>query len=151
LAVDAVVFARVGFGDPWMVLLIKRGKEPYEGHWAFPGGYFDMDDESTEWAAARELREETGVQVFAGKMQQLRVFSSKNRDPRERVISVAHVAFLDELPEVKGADDAAEAKWFPIDEAPTILMAFDHKRIFAKALGALMYHDRPDWRDRAAM
>ena len=141
LAVDAVVFGRKGPGGLRHVLLIRRGKEPYKYCWAFPGGFFDMTDESTEWGAARELREETGIELFAGKMEQLRVFSSPGRDPRERVISVAHVAFIDELPECKGADDAADARWFPIADVHLDMFAFDHKRIYAKALRALMDHD----------
>jgi 8-oxo-dGTP diphosphatase len=154
LAVDAVVFARNGANSSWRVLLIERGKEPYKGRWAFPGGYFDMDDYSVEHAAVRELEEETGVEVNVEGMQQLRTFSHPERDPRERVISVAHVTFIEDgVPEVEGRDDASDARWFAIEDVHSRMLAFDHHKVYAKALKELMYHDRPEWReqDRAEM
>src|SRR5579884_112466 len=71
------------------VLLIRRKHEPFEGKWAIPGGYVEMD-ESLEAAARRELREETGVEVAA--VEQLYTFGDPGRDPRGRTISVAYLA-----------------------------------------------------------
>ena len=118
---DCVIF---GFdGTRLQVLLIERGLEPYKGKWAFPGGFMKMD-ESAEQGAKRELMEETGMK--AEYMEQFHAFTDPDRDPRERVITIAYYA-LCKIQEVKGGDDAAKAQWFSIDEIPQL--AFDHDRI----------------------
>ena len=118
---DCVIF---GFdGERLQVLLIERGIEPYKGRWAFPGGFLKMD-ETAEEGAKRELKEETGLENAY--IQQLHTFSNPNRDPRERVITIAYYALV-KIQEVKGGDDAAAAKWFPLDEIPPL--AFDHDYI----------------------
>lgn len=115
---DCVIF---GFdGAKLKVLLIERGNEPYKGLWAFPGGFLNMD-ESAEQGARRELMEETGM--VAGYMEQFHAFTDPDRDPRERVITIAYYALCN-IQEVKGGDDAAKAQWFSIDEIPQL--AFDH-------------------------
>ena len=107
---DCVIF---GFdGERLQVLLIERGIEPFKGKWAFPGGFIKMD-ESAEEGALRELREETGLDNAY--IEQFHTFSDPNRDPRERVITIAYLALV-RLQEVKACDDAAAARWFPIDE-----------------------------------
>jgi len=133
LAVDAVVFAMSEEG--WRVLLIQRKKDPGKGKWAFPGGYFDMTDVSVENAAQRELQEETGLDVHVSDLSQLRVYSRPRRDPRDRVISVAHYAVLGEVVPVNGADDAADARWFLVEDVGNngVELAFDHAEIFADA------------------
>ena len=84
VTVDALVF---GFdGTDLRLLLIERGKEPYAGKWAFPGGFMEMD-ETAEEGVLRELQEETGLQVV--NMRQIGAFSAVHRDPRERVVSIA--------------------------------------------------------------
>lgn len=126
---DCVIF---GFdGVKLNVLLVQRGIEPYKGRWAFPGGFLKMD-ESAEEGALRELREETGLQ--GAYLQQFHSFSAPDRDPRERVITIAYYALV-KLQEVKGADDAADARWFALDEVPPL--AFDHDLILRTALKAL--------------
>lgn len=126
---DCVIF---GFdGIKLNVLLVQRGIEPYKGRWAFPGGFLKMD-ESAEEGALRELREETGLQ--GAYLQQFHSFSAPDRDPRERVITIAYYALV-KLQEVKGADDAADARWFALDEVPPL--AFDHDLILRTALKAL--------------
>ena len=115
---DCVIF---GFnGERLQVLLIERGIKPYKGHWAFPGGFLKMD-ETAEEGAKRELKEETGL--ADAYIQQLHTFSNPDRDPRERVITIAYYALV-KIQEVKGGDDAASARWFPLDEIPPL--AFDH-------------------------
>lgn len=126
---DCVIF---GFdGTKLNVLLIERGVEPYKGRWAFPGGFLRMD-ESTETGALRELQEETGME--GAYIKQFHTFSDPNRDPRERVLTVAYYALV-RMQEVKGGDDAAKAEWFALDEVPSL--AFDHDHILRIALKEL--------------
>lgn len=126
---DCVIF---GFdGVSIKVLLVERGVEPYKGKWAFPGGFMQID-ETVEECARRELEEETGLKNAS--VEQFYTFSDVNRDPRERVITVAHYALV-RLSEVKGGDDAASAQWFAENEIPSL--AFDHDRILRMARNCL--------------
>ena len=94
------------------LLLIKRGKHPFLGEWALPGG-FVRPTETTEQAAQRELCEETGVQEVY--LEQLYTFSELGRDPRTWVMSCAYMALVDQsLVRLKAGDDADEAKWFKL-------------------------------------
>lgn len=115
-------------GKDLQVLLVKRGVEPYKGQWALPGGFL-KPDETAEQCAARELREETGLDVSY--MKQYHVFSEPNRDPRERVVTIAFVALVP-MSNVIGGDDASEARWFPVTDMPEL--AFDHVNILLEAL-----------------
>lgn len=122
---DCVIF---GFDDSNLkVLLIERGIEPFKGKWALPGGFLKMD-ETAEEGALRELEEETGL--TNAYIRQFHTFTEPGRDPRERVITIAHYALV-RLQEVKGGDDAAQARWFAMDEIPPL--AFDHDRILRLA------------------
>jgi 8-oxo-dGTP diphosphatase len=131
LTVDCVVF---GLDDEELkVLLIQRDLPPFEGTWALPGGFVHVD-ESLDEAARRELEEETGLtNVF---LEQLYTFGAVDRDPRERVVSVAHYALV-KLSEhrVQAATDARDAAWFGVHDAPTL--AFDHATILNMALERL--------------
>lgn len=126
---DCVIFTYVD--RQLKVLLVKRGGEPYKGCWAFPGGFL-QNDETARDGALRELREETGLEAAA--IGELGVFSDPDRDPRERVITIAFYALIKPA-EVLGGDDADEAAWFSIDALP--LLAFDHKKIFEAAMERL--------------
>lgn len=131
LTADCVVF---GFDESALkVLLIRRGMEPYKGDWALPGG-FVRPDETVDAAALRELQEETGLkQVY---LEQLYTFGAVDRDPRERIISVAYFALVrraDHLP--AAATDADDAAWFEAENVP--LLAFDHLEILEIALERL--------------
>ena len=126
---DCVIFGYDAQG--LSVLLIERGIEPFKGSWAFPGGFMQMDEDA-EACARRELEEETGLKDV--KVEQFGAFSDVNRDPRGRTVTIAHMALVKKA-EVKGADDAAQARWFPIDAVPAL--AFDHDRILRVALKAL--------------
>jgi 8-oxo-dGTP diphosphatase len=122
LTVDAIVFVKSE--TTISVLLIERGREPFKNKWALPGGFVDLD-ETLEKACIRELEEETGLQVE--KMQQFRAYDAIDRDPRHRTISVVYSVQLAGKMPVKGNDDAAQARWFSIDELPEL--AFDHAEI----------------------
>ena len=123
LSVDCVVFGCDRHG--LKILLIERGLPPFEGSFALPGGFVQMD-ESPHQAALRELQEETGL---AGvELTQLHTFGAVHRDPRERVVSIAHVGFVDPSAHtVRGATDARQAAWFHVDDVPPL--AFDHEEI----------------------
>lgn len=122
---DAVLFAEKD-GQIY-VLLIRRGNEPYKGCWAFPGGFLNMD-ETVIKCAERELEEETGI-VLSG-MQLAGVYSDVERDPRGRVITAAYTA-MTAMPEAKAGDDAAAARWWPLNALPKL--AFDHDVILRDA------------------
>jgi len=114
-------------------LLIKRAQDPYCGHWALPGGFLEIDEYLGQFAK-RELEEETGITGLY--LEQLYTFGKPDRDPRERIISVTYYALVppDRLvPEA--ASDAAEARWFSLNELPEL--AFDHQDILALALDRL--------------
>jgi len=131
LTVDCVVF---GFDESELkVLLIERALEPFKGSWALPGGFVHVD-ETIDDAARRELAEEAGLSnVF---LEQLYTFGAVDRDPRERVVSVAYFALV-KLSDynARAAADAADAKWFPISKVPKL--AFDHAEILTAALERL--------------
>jgi 8-oxo-dGTP diphosphatase len=121
--VDAVVF---GLDEGALKqLLIRRGKEkePFYNHWALPGGFINLE-EDLEASVRRELQEETGLTVSY--LEQLYTFGRPDRDPRGRVISTAFLALV-RTQQVTGADDAKEARWFPVDQLPAL--AFDHAEI----------------------
>lgn len=124
---DCVIF---GFdGKQLHILLIERSRDPYKGTWALPGGFLEMD-ETAEEGAARELYEETHVKnVF---LEQFYVFSAVNRDPRERVVTIAFYALVRQSDyQILAGDDAARACWFEVDEL--LPLAFDHDEIISKA------------------
>ncbi len=125
---DSVV---LGWGKGGLkVLLVQRGKEPFQGSWALPGGFLAMDEEA-ESGARRELKEETGIEGI--RMEQLYAFTTVNRDPRYRVISIAFTSLVAlENCKVSAGDDAARAEWFALGRVPGL--AFDHQCILQKAL-----------------
>lgn len=128
LTVDAVVFSHEKNGLE--VLLIQRKHEPWKGMWALPGGFMEMEETSVQ-AAKRELEEETGLKNV--ELNQLHVFDAVDRDPRERVISIAHYGVIDKSKHpAKGGDDASDAKWFGVKNLPKL--AADHGVIIEMAL-----------------
>lgn len=109
---DMVIFARGSEAEHLEVLLIQRGRPPFRGQYALPGGFVNPD-ESVDDAAARELKEETGVDC--GCLEQLRTFSTPGRDPRRWVITCAYLALVEKSEiSVKAGDDAKAAEWFSV-------------------------------------
>lgn len=116
------------------VLLIKRRKWPFQDCWALPGGKLHPGDESLEQAAARELREETGVQGLT--LRQFRTYSNPGRDPRGYYVSTVYVARLEASDmTVQAGDDAKDARWFHVAHLPSL--AFDHSTIVSDILADL--------------
>lgn len=127
LTADCVIY---GFdGDRLKILLVERGLEPYKGMWALPGGFMKMD-ETIEETARRELFEETGLEDVY--MTQFKMFSSVDRDPRERVVTVVFMALVRPADyNLVAGDDASNALWF--DERYLPPLAFDHEEIIREA------------------
>jgi len=127
ITTDCVVF---GIDEESLkVLLIERGLEPFRGQWALPGGFL-RPHETIDECAVRELAEETGLEdVF---LEQLYTFGRTDRDPRERVVTVAYYALVRLRDrQTRAATDARQAAWFPVAKLPPL--AFDHRDIIATA------------------
>lgn len=125
---DAVIF-NVKSGEKLYILLIQRLNEPFKGQWALPGGFIEPN-ETLEECVVREIEEETGLNGI--RFHQLGAFSQPDRDPRQRVITVAFWGFSKKNPKLIPGSDAIYAKWFPINKLPEV--AFDHEKIIKKAL-----------------
>jgi 8-oxo-dGTP diphosphatase len=128
---DVVLFHRAA--GRVEVLLIKRAREPFKGQWALPGGFVD-EGESLEAAAARELKEETGVHGIG--LEQIGAFGDPGRDPRGHTVSIAFAALLKDRPEAQASDDAEDARWHSAARPPRL--AFDHKKILRLARARLL-------------
>jgi 8-oxo-dGTP diphosphatase len=120
------------------VLLIRRAKDPFKGCWALPGGRLEAD-ETLDQCAVRELREETGLHPKS--IRQCAIFSEPRRDPRERTVSAAYVAWVDDISEMKAGSDAAVAAWFSTSSLPDL--AFDHQMILETCLSDLLSTSEP--------
>jgi len=128
---DIVIFAF--FNRKLNVLLVRRKKMPFQGYWALPGGFVEREEDLAE-AAARELREETGLKKL--RLEEFGAFGHPLRDPRTRTITIAYLALVRrEKIKPQAGDDAAELEWFPANQAPEL--AFDHELVLKKALQRL--------------
>lgn len=125
--------------DTPKVLLVLRKNEPFKGMWALPGGFLNEDEELEE-CAARELFEETGLDIDPNDLQQVIAVGRKVRDPRARIISVVYTTVVDRFEhDVCADDDAEQVAWFSMDDLPSL--AADHLDIIRNTLG-MVYHDR---------
>lgn len=126
-------------GGPWLtvdalvvrdgkILLVRRGRPPFEGMHALPGGFVEAG-ETVEQAVVREVREETGLQTTVAGIAG--VYSDPHRDPRGHTVSVVF-ELRSRMGAPKGMDDAAEAGFFPLDSLPPL--AFDHDKVVADYL-----------------
>ncbi len=115
------------------VLLIRRGIAPYRGRWALPGG-FVRENEDLEETARRELTEETGLATDRIHLEQIATYGAPRRDPRGRVVSVAYLALVPDLPTPVAGTDAESARWVPAPLADPAHLAFDHHQILTDAV-----------------
>ncbi len=131
LATDCVIF---GFdGGELKLLLIEREREPFKNKWALPGGFVFIE-ETTEECAKRILLEKTGVRHMF--IEQLYTFSDTDRDPRERIVSVAYYALINKHQyELIAGRDTIKAEWFELSKLPKL--AFDHSKIVKMAIQRL--------------
>lgn len=132
LAIDCIIF---GFdGQELKLLLIQRGFEPEMGKWSLMGG-FVQSDESPEDAAARILKQLTGLDGVY--MEQLQVFGDPCRDPVERTVSVAYFALINIHDYEKQLSEEFHAEWFPLKKIPKLV--FDHKQMVEMARERIRY------------
>ena len=130
LAVDlAILTVR---SDALQVLVITRANEPFQGRLALPGGFLRGDEDIPD-AAVRELAEETGLDGTLLHLEQLRAYGAPGRDPRGRVVSVAFLAIMPDLPLPTAGSDASSAAWAPVEKVRGTL-AFDHDQILDEAV-----------------
>ncbi|WP_112138290.1 NUDIX domain-containing protein [Glycomyces dulcitolivorans] len=115
------------------VLLVRRGKAPFEGMLAIPGGYLEPGEDLWQ-AAERELQEETALDGLTPHLELVGVYSDPGRDPRGRVVTAAFVAMIPDPPVARAGGDAAATQWLPVDKALKEPLAFDHRLILADAV-----------------
>ncbi|MDX1628181.1 MAG: NUDIX hydrolase [Fulvivirga sp.] len=128
VTVDALIF-KILNNEKWEILLIERKNDPYKGKWAFPGGFVE-EDEDLHTACSRELEEETGLKIDSKNLKQVGAFGTPGRDPRGRTVTIAFTASItNDNYEIRGGDDAAKARWWPLADLPSL--AFDHADILA--------------------
>lgn len=110
------------------ILLIRRKNFPYRGFWCLPGGFFDKTDADINYTAAREFREETTIDISPDKFEQIKTYAHQF-DPRLRIVDVAFSVRVNakDMKKAVGSDDAADAKWFDIDNLPAL--GFHHAQI----------------------
>lgn len=131
LTVDMIIFDFTE--ENRKVLLIQRDRTPFEGGWAFPGGFVDIN-ETLEHAASRELEEEAGLKGI--ELKQFHAYSAIDRDPRHRTVSVVFYGFVEKKSKrIKAGDDARNAEWFSINNIPKL--AFDHNIILDDIIALL--------------
>ncbi len=128
------------------MLLIQRHHDPFVGEWALPGGFVDQGEDLEE-SARRELQEETGVSGVP--LHQLAAFGEPGRDPRGWVVSIAFWTWLEGEVSVQADDDAADARWWPLDALPEL--AFDHRLILQTALERIREDRRLEGQSRAPL
>lgn len=122
--------------DELQILVVERAINPFRGRLALPGGFIASKEEDLDAAAARELAEETGLEVGQLHLEQMRTYGAPDRDPRGRVVTVCYLAVMPNLPLPTAGGDARAARWMPVDTVLNggTVMAFDHRSIIVDAV-----------------
>ncbi|WP_067259919.1 NUDIX domain-containing protein [Methanobrevibacter cuticularis] len=128
LTVDIVIFNKKN-----EFLLVKRKNEPFKDYWVIPGGFVDYG-ETTDNAAIREAKEETGIDITIDKL--FGVYSDPNRDPRGHTITIVYLA-IGNIEDAKAGSDAAKAKIHSWNDLSSLELGFDHKKILDDVLNSL--------------
>ncbi|MDA3616176.1 NUDIX hydrolase [Polluticaenibacter yanchengensis] len=132
VAVDCII---LGFdGAKLKLLLIKRGFEPEKNKWSLMGGFVQPNENSLE-SAKRVLKQLTGLSGVY--LEELRAFSNPDRDPEERILSLAYFALIDINQYQKQLSNDYQAEWFELDQIPTLI--FDHNDMVKSAIRRLRY------------
>jgi 8-oxo-dGTP diphosphatase len=131
VTVDSVIIAESESGP--QVLLIKRGKQPFEGFWAFPGGRLDgKKDKDILSGAYRELKEETKLEDVV--LEFFKTVGNSTRDPRGFTVTNIYVGRLPCIPQgIKAGDDAVNYEFYGVNNLPDD-MAFDHREIIGEII-----------------
>lgn len=135
--VDLIIL--VDTGTNYKILSIERGKEPFKGMFANPGGNIDEGEKPID-AAVRELQEETNLLLSSEDFHYIGAFDKPYRDPRNKnCVSFAFAVVLDDTPVVKAGDDATKRVWNNVsyDGDIEVEMAFDHAEIIKKTIQIL--------------
>lgn len=111
------------------VLLVQRTEAPHNGAWALPGGFVGQDQDLLS-AAQAKLSDKTGVALDRAHLEQLATFGDPGRDPRMRIVSVAHLAMAPQ----PGALGVEHAAWHRTDDLADLKLAFDHEQIAAAGI-----------------
>lgn len=114
VTVDAIIEHKEG------IVLVRRGKDPYKDMWALPGGHVEYG-ESLETAVAREIFEETGLELFD--FFQFKAYSEPGRDPRGHYVSMVYYGKA--KGDLNAGDDACDVKVYNLEQLPPL--AFDHQ------------------------
>ncbi|SDR82974.1 ADP-ribose pyrophosphatase YjhB, NUDIX family [Nocardioides scoriae] len=128
IEVSVDVVALTGLEGVLHVLLVRRARAPYAGRWALPGGFLEVDEDLAP-AAARELHVETGIALHPDELVQIGTYGAPHRDPRRRIVSVAHLAELDRDVDPQPGPDAEHAAWVAVRDVlgpEAEELAFDH-------------------------
>lgn len=133
LAADVVLFTKRD--GVLAVLVVERGKEPFRGALALPGGFVEPGERAAD-AAVRELAEEAGVVLARDRLRRFGRYHKRGRDPRGAVESVAFHAYVAGAPPLKGGGDATAARWVSLAEFFESDVAFDHRGIVADAVAS---------------
>jgi 8-oxo-dGTP diphosphatase len=122
-------------GDGLNALVVRRKEPPHRGRLALPGGFVHQEEDLAD-AARRELAEETGLDTGPWHLEQLASYGRPDRDPRMRVVTVAHLALAPDLPAPVAGGDASNAAWMPVATlvAGRPGLAFDHHRILTDGI-----------------
>lgn len=126
-AVDAIIL-----DDKGNAVMIVRKDPPFKGELALPGGFVE-ENEKPEDAVVREAKEETNLDIQV--IQKVGVYDKPDRDPRGRIISHAFLCkCLSNPSDLRGKDDAIDAKWLSCEQLSKLDLAFDHADIVSDAL-----------------